>query len=204
MLKDVIRYILKKYSNEDIQHFFQSVWDSVMTKGNSLERSITVDFKEKQIVKMISKVPFVDYTTLQLPGENFETNLSALRIIAAHGLNKQDLGKRLSSSLDPDNRARRSAQVLHDLKLFSLISDTGKLTLYGEKYIATDDELWIRKGIMREPLMRFYLDVLMSLRGFGSRTEVKNSILDITSLIIRNSQGTNLIRDSVATKRMGY
>lgn len=54
---------------------------------------------------------------------------------------------------------------------------------------------------MREPVVKLYLDFLISLRGYASRKVVERFILKITRFIIRNSQGTNLIKETVAKKR---
>lgn len=207
MLERTLRLILTEYPEPDVERFMDEVWSQLIE-----ERFVDKEYLVDNLLDMATYIPILkidsnanqitlrEYLTSDLPKDKFENNIDALHYIADGVTEKVELGKMLSSSDREETWFHRGNTFYHDLMLFSLIKEDGELTDYGQCYLKTKDQKYIRAGILTNPLMNMYVDLLEIAKDIFDEDEKMELLLRITKLIIRNSQGSNLIVDSVAEK----
>ncbi len=205
-LDKAVRYILRSYPNHEVENFIDYIWHPLVeqrvaniTGGNFKGIVSKLSFL---LITDGDEVKFREFLTSDLPREPYDSSMEALKLLGKGVKTKAKLGEMLSNSDDPKTYLSRGSNLYATLKLFNLIQDNFEFTNIDSYYFNNRNISIIQSEMLNIPIMNTYYNIIRELEGIGSSEEIRKLIGDITLVIIRNSRGNNLIRDSVARKRI--
>jgi MrcB-like, N-terminal domain/AAA domain (dynein-related subfamily) len=167
------------------------------------------------IMALFSKLPFVSVTqknekkaiqlnqflTDQLPEINLNLVLELLEEVNSKGLDLKYLKQRYPE----DNIYRLKSRARQGLKLLGFIDSQyiPNVNLIGEYKSSNNKSLILKRQILKHP----YFSIVYELLSRSSDLEkvyIFQAIKELGMLIVKNSAGDNLMRDSVADARTRY
>ncbi|WP_057913858.1 MrcB family domain-containing protein [Peribacillus muralis] len=169
--------------------------------------------KDFSILNMafISKLPFVEvihlaeepaiklreFKTDQLPADNYDNFEIFLDEVYNGKYDPSTLSEQISGSMY--HLKSRSRQ---DLRLIGLINEENKIsqTHMSEYLNSKNKKQFLKKLVLVQDYFQIALECL-SIMKRCSKVEKRTALIEIGMLIVRNSQGENLMLESVAKKR---
>ncbi|MDM5308098.1 MrcB family domain-containing protein [Peribacillus frigoritolerans] len=174
--------------------------DFVMTKDFSIFN-----------MALISKLPFVEvihlaeepaiklreFKTDQLPAEDFGSFESFLNEVENGKYDPSILSEQLSGSL-----YHFKSRCRQDLRLIGLLNvKNDAVQSYMSEYITSKNKKqYLKKLVLMQDYFQVVLECLRIMEKF-TKVEKRKALIEIGMLIVRNSQGDNLMLESVAKKR---
>ncbi len=145
-----------------------------------------------------SVVNLMEYTTDELPEASLNQVLAFLEEIIAGKYNPQ----RISSQFSEDSIKRLKSRARQGLKILGFLDSSFNRS--EEKIIKYEQAISkvniIRDGILHHRYFKLVLQLLISANSF-TKEEKLDSLVELGMHIVRNSQGENLMKESVARYR---
>ncbi len=145
-----------------------------------------------------SVVSLIEYTTEELPEAQLDQVLIFLDEIIAGKYNP----KRISGQITEDSKKRLKSRARQGLKILGFLdSSFNKNDERIRKYEQANSKVSIiRDGILQHRYFKLVHELLRSSNSF-TKEEKLDSLVELGMHIVRNSQGENLMKESVARYR---
>ncbi|MGD6993106.1 MrcB family domain-containing protein [Sutcliffiella horikoshii] len=185
---------------EFIQQRMVSASDFTKTRGRS--SFIMALFAKLPYVKVIkepagTKIKLKEFKTDQLPCEQFHKVIRFLDQVTEGTYDPPALSKQAKN----DNEYRILSRARQDLRLLGLLNNANQISERFHTYEASlDKSAFIRDLVLEKEYFQIALFVLQLLEAYP-KNEKKVALIELGMLIVRNSQGENLMVESVAKER---
>ncbi|WP_273851850.1 McrB family protein [Guptibacillus spartinae] len=180
--KKIFRNDLKKYGRTSFLHSLLAQLPFIKVERNN----------DKSVVSLI------EYTTEELPEAQFNQVVIFLDEIIAGKYNPQ----RISSQISEDSKKRLKSRARQGLKILGFLDSSFNMNEERlRKYEQANSKVsLIRDGILKHRYFKLILELLRSSNSF-TKEEKLDSLVELGMHIVRNSQGENLMKESVAKYR---
>jgi MoxR-like ATPase len=145
-------------------------------------------------------ISLIEFKTDELPNVPFQNMITFLEEV----INETYHPEKLSSEVE-GNLYRVKSSARQDLRLLGFLDRSHKKdeALFNRYNEAVDKEEVIRDAMLNKEYFRICLALLKILGGESPATK-KELLVEVGRLIVYNSQGENLMRESVANERIHY
>lgn len=207
------------YSMRNVREKCHISYDTILENLEeliSLRNGTTTEFNKNKdlsiiVMMLLAKLPFVDvvnfdseftiklreYSTDQLPSEDYEKLEIFFNEVMNDKYDPVTLSKQLSGNLY--HIKSRSRQ---DLRLIGFLNERNELNekKISEYIDSSDKKQYLRNLVMHQDYFSVALNCLSIIKKIP-KADKRKALIELGMLIVRNSQGDNLMLESVAKKR---